>query len=208
MRTFPFLLSPESSVVSLPPVASSYHQTEHLSFPRYPAHQHGGESVHIYMYMYMLNHNCEQLREECYQGAKEKSVHDRGNAIPGGYWVLGDILRSDNSVTYMYTWYTCTCTLYVHVIRLLLVTPVQLMRPGIGRNRSVHWVTSFITSRPVCVYSCSQPAYWAALVAWWLERQLVSWRLRVRIPFNAVPWKMADSAPLTLPCFDQWITYM
>ena len=26
----------------------------------------------------------------------------------------------------------------------------------VGKSLHVHWVTSFITSRPVCVYSCSQ----------------------------------------------------
>ena len=30
------------------------------------------------------------------------------------------------------------------------------MRPALVETGPAHWVTSFITSRPVCVYSCSQ----------------------------------------------------
>ena len=40
------------------------------------------------------------------------------------------------------------------IIRPLLVTPTWLMRPG--KTGIAYWVTSFITSRPVCVYRCLQ----------------------------------------------------
>ena len=72
---------------------------------------------------------------------------------------------SYNTCIYMYmygmsTWYvyTCTCTckashLYCMCMTCSMVTPAQLMRPGIGRNTSCTLISDWLTCRPV---SCSQ----------------------------------------------------
>ena len=60
----------------------------------------------------------------------------------------------------VYVQYTCTCTIHNDVRGVHVVTCSLLMTScpihALVETGPAHWVTSFITSRPVCVYSCSQ----------------------------------------------------